>query len=542
MASIDLETKIEDESPAEPVREPLIAWDSSVVATPLGFGWDVEPVVVDWFGNGEPDLLVTAGGGPSGRSARVFRALPAVRDSQRLYHPGRIVDGLEGLRCVCPIPNPSQSRFDLIALDHDGLVFLRNEGAVDRPFFGSRQGLGIAADLGIGPCRIVQVVALDWDGDGLFDLLAGVDDLSGYWPRLDDVPPEQQVGFNQRGGHPCYDRDGLWRGQPPRGRIFWLRNVGGPRDPAFALQPEIVTESGRLELALHPAPLALSWEAGRSFEVLITDSREVVRIHRNFGGQRPPVLMEPRVLQCGHSDLLLPDDRTVVVAADLDGDKRDELIFGTSDGHVFVVHAGRSRNEARMPAPVLQEPATVWLGGRSVLAVGDLDDDGDLDLVVGDAAGRLHYYRDLGRAGAHRYAAPILIEAGGTPFRLDPGPDGMIDGPMAPRLGHACPALADWSGHGRLDLIVGGAGGEVFFLRNDGSDAEPRFGSPGQLRCQGAPLIIPPRVRPAVADWKGTGQPDLIALDLQGFLVLFPRLGPYEVGPAGRSSGPAHPT
>ena len=72
--------------------------------------------------------------------------------------------------------------------------------------------------------------------------------------------------------------------------MFWLRNVGRAGDPAFVLQPEITGESGRLELALHPAPLALSWGGGESFEVLITDTREMVHIHRNFGGQRPPVV------------------------------------------------------------------------------------------------------------------------------------------------------------------------------------------------------------------------------------------------------------
>jgi hypothetical protein len=107
----------------------------------------------------------------------------------------------------------------------------------------------------------------------------------------------------------------------------------------------------------------------------------------------------------------------------------------------------------------------------------------------------------------------------------------MLDGPVRPRLGHACPALADWSGHGRLDLLVGGAAGEVTVLRNDGARNDPRFGSPVALRCQGLPLLTPPRVRPAVADWSRHGEVDLIAMDLQGFLCVYPRIGKFEVGP-----------
>jgi hypothetical protein len=533
MAAIDLEANVEEatESPVE--HGARLAWHASVEAIPLGFGPDAEPLVVDWFGNGQPDLLVTAEGGPAGRHARIYRPAPAGGTGPRRYDAGSIVEGLDSLRCVVSLPNEAPTRFDLVAIDQagGGLVLLRNEGTAERPLFRTRQGLGIAADLGIGPCRVIQMVALDWDGDGLSDLLVGIDDLTGYWPQAHHIPPAQMVGFNLHGVHPGYDQRGRWHGQPAQGRIFWLRNAGKPGDPAFVLQPEITGEKGRLELALHPAPLVIAWEGTGNLEVLITDARSVVHIHRNFGGQRPPVLMEPRTLQCGHSPLLLPDDRTMVVAADIDGDRREEIVYGTSDGRVFAVHAGRTRNEAKTPAALLQEPSGVWLGGGSVLAAADLDNDGDLDLVSGDAAGRLHYFQDMGNAATHRYAAPVTVEAGGVPFRLDPGVDGRLDGPVGRALGHACPALVDWAGHGRIDLIVSGASGEVFYLRNDGAATDPRFGAPAHFRCQGQPLVLPPRVRPAAADWTGAGRIDLIALDLQGFLVVFPRAGTLELDP-----------
>lgn len=528
MSGVDLDDKGLEDKAAGASGGPRLAWDPAVGPTPLGLGWDAEPLIVDWDGDGRNDLLVTAGGGPEGRHARLFRAIGTPANGPCRYDAGEPIDALRAVRCLGAIPNGRDSRFDLVGLAAEGLVHLPNEGNGGAPAFGARRPAGLGPDLGIGPCRVVQMVAVDWDGDGLTDLIVGVDDLTGYWPDSPCLPDAQQKGFNQQAGHPAYDRKGLWRGASPRGRLFWLRNVGRPGVPEFALQPEIVGDRHPLDVGLHPAPLAVAWERPGSLELLLTDRRGLIHVHRNFGDQRPPVLMEPRTLTRDGAQFVLPEERTTLVAADLDGDRRDELVYATADGRVFSVHTGPGRLVLKNPRPLLREGPDLWLGGHAVVTAGDLG--GGLDLVAGDATGRLHLYRDVGGTDGHRYQLPTAIEAGGAPFQLDPGPDGMLDGPARPRLGYACPVLTDWTGNGRPDLLVGGAGGEVVFLRNDGAANDPRFGQPVPLRCDGHPLITPPRVRPAAADWDGDARIDLIALDLQGFLCVYPRTGPYEVG------------
>ena len=173
-----------------PAVEPSLSWsDSAASETPLGAGWDAEPVILDWTGRGEPDLLLTFGGGPAGRSAKVFHPLPAEKGVfPRVYDAGQSVEGLDGLRAVCPLPNGRDSRFDLVALAEEGLVLLKNGGSADAPKFSEREPLGLTSDLGLGAGQVAQMVAIDWDGDGLVDLLVGFDAMPDYWPDTPSGP------------------------------------------------------------------------------------------------------------------------------------------------------------------------------------------------------------------------------------------------------------------------------------------------------------------------------------------------------------------
>src|SRR4051794_9434562 len=203
----EVESAIRSEGDEETVSssEPRLSWDPSVAAIPLGRGWDAQPCVLDWSGAGHADLLVSAAGGPGGRMAWIYRRLQAPEHgSAPIFDSGRQEPALDGLSFLCPLDNDRTSRFDLVALDHSGLVHLPNEGTRDEPAFGPRVPMGLGLDLGIEHAQLVQMTAIDWDQDGLADLLVGIHDLTGYWPDSGLLPAAQQVGLNQRAGHPCY--------------------------------------------------------------------------------------------------------------------------------------------------------------------------------------------------------------------------------------------------------------------------------------------------------------------------------------------------
>jgi hypothetical protein len=136
---------------------------------------------------------------------------------------------------------------------------------------------------------------------------------------------------------------------------------------------------------------------------------------------------------------------------DLDGDGDLDLIVGTVDGTVEAWE-----NVGTLSAPELR-PVRVELAGLDGFSLapttGDLDGDGRTDLIVGTFSGDVFAYRQTGAFVFEPMAAEPLTSL--------------------PRGNGAAPAAADVDGDGDLDLIVGESSGDLNLMRNDGSAQAP---------------------------------------------------------------------
>lgn len=161
----------------------------------------------------------------------------------------------------------------------------------------------------------------------------------------------------------------------------------------------------------------------------------------------------------------------------------------------------------------------LYLGGLNWThpAFGDLDADGDLELLVGERSGRLVLYRNLGSRAAPNWRFETDSYAG-----VDTG-------------AWAYPVLADVTGDGALDLFVGSEQGAISIYYNTGTPAAPAWPArPNQVLTAGR------NAAPALDDLDGDGDLDLVAGHNGGTLYHFKNTGTPQApvwSPQGSSYG-----
>jgi len=261
-----------------------------------------------------------------------------------------------------------------------------------------------------------------------------------------------------------------------------------PRTSRFVSMIDVGSES---------APMLLDVDGDGDLDLLVSNKirqddpdNGSVTLFRNEGSPTAPRFVHEGFVDLG------PGYNRVAAFGDLDGDGRpDAIVGGWADRMAWYRDGGGGPTGL-----VLVDSAFVRLPrGRNALpTLGDLDGDGDLDLLVGEASGTVNHFENTGTPERPEFTLLTEDFAG-----IDAGR-------------RAAPLLHDLDGDGDLDLLVGTEADGVQVHRNVGTRTEPIFEFEGFLDVTHHGLSVP-----ALGDVDGDGTDDLFLGSTGGGLLFF---------------------
>ncbi|WP_146525102.1 exo-alpha-sialidase [Novipirellula artificiosorum] len=369
----------------------------------------------------------------------------------------------------------------------DGFTYFQNTGSRQQPSYAAGQkltnsdGEPLAMHL-----QMITPTAIDWDCDGDLDLIVGDED----------------------------------------GRVALVNNTGqwNDRTPVFDAPRYFRQQADTLKFGALATPFVYDWDADGDEDILCGNTAGSIGWFENLGeGEKglpkwnAPVLLQSkteqgqlapfRVMAGPAGSIQGPCEAkwgyTTLSVADWDDDGDGDIVYNSILGRVGLLQNDSGvLQEAKFDTGIRELPpkwywwqtpseVTLTQWRTTPLAI-DFDVDQTLDLVMLDQQG----YLTLRRGGG--VAERIFVDEDNRPLQLNAGSCG--------RSGRVKLAVVDWDGDSRLDVLVNSE--NATWYRNcedrDGNIVMKKIGNLARRNVAGHTSS------PAVADFSGDGQPDLL--------------------------------
>lgn len=292
-----------------------------------------------------------------------------------------------------------------------------------------------------------------------------------------------------------YNWQGVWTGGRVRGRVFWLRNEGSEAEPVFTAPQPILADGKPVDVFGRPGQMLTDFDGDGDLDLLCGEFLDGFTYFENTGSRTEPKYAAGRRLTNAGRQIVVELEMPVPHAIDWDDDGDVDVIVGDEDGRVALIeHTGHVVDGMPqfLPPRYFQQEADEVKFGALVTPCGfDWDGDGDVDFIAGNTAGFIAFIENLSGSGVAqpRFAAPRFLEADGRIIHIMAGPNGSIQGPLEAKWGYTTQTVADWDGDGLPDIVANSIWGKVHWYRNLGPRASPKLAAaePVEVEWPGQP-------------------------------------------------------
>jgi hypothetical protein len=389
---------------------------------------------------------------------------------------------------------------DFIAGGFTGLNLYLNIGDANNPEFEKQEGF--FDGLAVGQNPVPDLADLDDDNDP--DMVVGFSESGTVKIYINSGSPASaeflesnsfEIGDVGLYAYPVFadldddeDHD-LLVGRDEHGFVFY-ENIGGSEIPEWVINPNVFEGLGNDTYWNSPDLVGLNGDD--LFDLVFGSYAGPINYFVNTGSPAVPDWQENTGLFGGVIDV---GGASNPYFYDYDGDGDLDLFTGTQLGDIKYFE-----NTGTVSGPAWEEDSDPFTSLKhsiySAVAVGDVNDDGLPDAIVGDLNGGLYYHRNTGSGFELEIGYLEEIALGGW----------------------SSPRLVDFDNDGDLDMVAGNEAGKLNYIRNDGTAQEPDW---VEITGFFGSIDVGSNCVPAVCDPDFDDDWDILCGNISGELIYF---------------------